>query len=138
MKKVLVYIFIVSVVFVIAGCRGSQKNKIVGYWEEVSYYEPGANTTFWQFYSGTSLVITSYNNGVLTDSSEFEYDIDGAVFSVFSLTGDDSDYTVASPDERGEFWIDVLNDESFKITKTKHPDGSTDAVYMRRELIKRE
>ena len=139
MKNNIHLIIILFLVILLNGCRGDQRTKLIGNWEQIPFTDPETNTskTYWQFYAGDAVIIKSYVDGIATkDSLQYTYSIEGSVFDVYSGV-DDPTYLPANRDPRGQYWIDQLTDDQFKITKRKHPDGSTSAVYVRVELVKR-
>lgn len=118
-------------------CRGDQQNKLIGRWEQISFYDPETVTEdkIWEFTAGEVLNIYSVVDEVIVDSIQYNYDITGSEFQVVSI--DETGYAPAARDPRGTYWVDELTKSNFKITKRKHPDGTTEAVYMRLELVKR-
>lgn len=130
--------FSVLFVAVVAACRGDQQSKLIGTWEQISFYDPEVNTTktMWEFYAGDAVHIYKVNDDATVDSLKYTYNISGSTFEVFS-GADDPEYLHAARDPRGSYWVDELKKSTFKITKRKHADGTTDAVYMRLEFVKR-
>ena len=134
MKKFFgILILIATVAVIISGCRGSQQNKLIGTWKQIPFTKPTGSETLWEFYAGDALVVSNYDTaGVFMDSISYTYSIDRSTFDVFG----DGTYLPGAGDPRGEFWVDELTDTNFKITKRKHPDGSTDGAYLRLEFVK--
>lgn len=137
MKKSYLIIPFLFFVILISSCRGDQQNKLIGNWEQILFTDPETTTTkiYWQFYAGDALTIYR-DNGVDVDSLQYTYNVEGSIFDVFDGV-DNPSYAPAARDARGQYWVDALSDGEFKATKRKHPDGTTDAVYMRVELVKR-
>jgi len=134
------YYIVIILLFTLAlsACRGDQQNKLIGVWEQIPFTEPDSIHTYWQFFAGDALFIYTIDEAMkdTTKFLKFAYNVDGSTFTV--LTGqDDPPYSSAAPDARGEYWVDELSNSNLKMTKRKHPDGTTDAVYMRIELVKR-
>jgi len=133
MKKIFGIVVLGIALIVVSGCRGSQQNKLIGAWKQVPYTKPDGSEIIWEFYAGDAVVVSNFDTaGVFIDSVSYTYSIDRSTFNVFG----DGDYYQAQRDPRGEYWVDELGDSNFKITKRKHPDGSTDGVYLRLEFIK--
>jgi hypothetical protein len=137
MKKNYLIIPFLFFVILMSSCRGDQHSKLIGNWEQIPFTDPDSTTTstYWQFYAGDALIIFK-DNGTEVDSLQYTYNIDGSVFDVFS-GADDPGYGYDTRDPRGQYWVDALSNEQFKATKRKHPDGTTDAVYVRIEMVKR-
>lgn len=137
MKKFSYFISILLFIVLLSGCRKDQQNKLVGYWEQIPFYNPDSTPikTYWQFYAGDAVTIF-HINGDETDSLQYTFNISGSVLDIFSGI-DDPTYSPNARDPRGQYWVDYLKGDQLKATKRKHPDGTTDAVYMRIELVKR-
>ena len=136
MKDFLKAGIILLFVALIGGCRGDQQNKLIGNWEQIPFTKPDTVKIFWQFYAGDALIKYTVVNDKKLDSIHYSYNIDGSTFDIFKGT-DNPEYLPSAGDPRGQYWVDKLSDSNFKITKRKHPDGSTDAVYLRIEMVKR-
>ena len=142
MKRNLFQFSIIALLLVFAGCRGNQQSKLIGVWENIPFTEPTEVKKYWQFYAGDLLEIYQVDeSAAIPDTilkNKYQYEISASVFNVFPPDGEDnSTYGTAAGDPRGEYIVDELNDEYFKITKQKHPDGSTGAAYLRIEMVKR-
>jgi len=136
MKNNLAIILVLSLLMALVSCRGDQQNRLIGAWEQIPETEPDSTfSIIWQFYAGDAVVIYT-NSGEKKDSLQYTYDISGSTFYLRSGV-DDPEYIADIRDPRGQYWVDELSNEQFKITKRSHPDGTTDAVYLRLELIKR-
>ena len=125
MKRNLIIASAIITLAVVAGCRGSQQNKLIGIWEKIPFSEPTSQSTYWQFFAGEALWV---------------FDLDTTISATDTLNliiFGEGDYGTAAGDPRGEYWVDELNNDYFKVTKRKHPDGTTDAAYLRIELAKR-
>ncbi|HAM98911.1 MAG TPA: hypothetical protein DCQ26_09915 [Marinilabiliales bacterium] len=137
MKRNLIIASAIITLAVVAGCRGSQQNKLIGIWEKIPFSEPTSQSTYWQFFAGEALWVFDLDTTIsATDTLnliKYTYSIDGNIFEIFG----EGDYGTAAGDPRGEYWVDELNNDYFKVTKRKHPDGTTDAAYLRIELAKR-
>ncbi len=118
-------------------CRGDQQNKIIGTWKQIPFTNPETtpDTVLWQFYPADRLVIYRIN-AKGTDSLQLTYNISGYVLDVFP-GDDDPTYSKDARDPRGQYWVDLLTNDQCKATKRKHPDNTTDAAFMRIELVKR-
>lgn len=138
MKNNINLLLLLFFVILFSGCRGDQQTKLIGNWEQIPPSDPDAIATkvYWQFYAGDAVTIFSYVGEEVTDSLRYTYSIEGSVFDVYSGI-DDPGYSPAVRDVRGQYWIDQLTNDQFKITKKQHPDGTTDAVYLRLEFVKR-
>lgn len=129
-------------VVLIGACHGSQQEKLIGTWEQIPWNDP-KNTSqqvLWKFYAGDLLTVYKVEDEVIIDSMFYTYEVSGSDFGIYSYTeeeGYDYTYLPGARDIRGSYWIDHLSDSNFKTTKIKHPDGTTDAVYLRIELVKR-
>lgn len=135
-------ILILTLVVFFTSCRGSQQSKLISIWEQMTFREPTDIKTYWQFYAGDLLEIYRLDHSQTPADTlsikTYQYDIDGISFNIFSPPGDDNtNYGTATGDPRGEYWVDELSSDSFKATRIKHPDGSTEAAYLRLELVKR-
>lgn len=122
--------FTFSIFFV--GCRGDQQAKIIGKWKEIPFTEPTNTEKHWLFYSGDALTIYTVEDSVEVDSTFYLYDIEANTFEVVG----EGPYLNAAADPRGEYEVDELTDKYFKITKKKHPDGTTNGAYLRIEMVK--
>lgn len=136
-------VLILTLVVFFTSCRGSQQSKLISVWEQITFREPTENSkTYWQFYDGDLLEIYQLDESQTPvdtlNIKTYQYDIDGISFHIFPPGGeDDSNYGAATGDVRGEYWVDELSSDYFKATRIKHPDGSTEAAYLRLELVKR-
>jgi hypothetical protein len=142
MKRKLFQLSILILVVVLAGCRGSQQTKLIGVWENIPFIQPGDTVDYWKFYSGDLLEVFSLDESIepadTLSKIAYQYEVSGSVFSIFVAEGgENEDYVPGAGDPRGEYWVDELSNDNFKITKRKHPDGSTQSVYLRIELVKR-
>lgn len=135
MKKGLILAIIgLSVIFV--NCRGKD-DLLVGTWKEVIFKpeETLTETNEWIFYAGDALIVmTQKKDSNKLDSVTYTYSMTGK--NSLTIYGD-WDYSPAVGDIRGEYWVDVLKKKSLKMTKRKHPDGSKDGVYIRKEFVKK-
>ncbi len=133
---IIVFILVFTIPFI--GCRNKEDQKLVGTWKEIPFIRPeeAPEIIIWSFYAGDALKIakTSQSTGEV-DSILFRYDIGGSTLKIFTGSGED-EYLPVAGDQCGEYWVDVLDDEYLKMTKRKHPDGSTDAAFLRKELVK--
>lgn len=139
MKKSIFFLFAIISVAMLFGCRGSQQNRLVGYWKQVPFTNPEttSQTYYWQFYAGSGAVRERYIDNVLEDSVSYTYSIDGSVLSIFAATTEQEEaYLPSSGEPLGEFWVDVLTNEKLKATRRKHSDGSEDAAFLRIEMVK--
>ncbi len=136
MKNILGTIIVLLFVVLFGSCRGDQQNKLIGSWEQIPFAEPDTNKIVWHFYAGDAVVIYNVIREEKTDSIHYSYNIDGTIFDVFEGANNPK-YLPSAGDPRGQYWVDELSDSNFKITKRKHPDGSTDGVYLRFEMVKR-
>jgi hypothetical protein len=143
MKTQRIYkVLILILVVVFTSCRGSQQTKLISIWEQMTFREPTDIKTYWQFYAGDLLEIYQLDESKTPADTlsikTYQYDIDGISFNIFPPDGEDnSNYGKATGDVRGEYWVDELSSDYFKATRIKHPDGSTEAAYLRIELVKR-
>lgn len=137
--KLLFKLSIALVLFtLIWSCRGDRQRKLIGNWEQISFYDPETITSkkIWKFTPGVDLIVYTQVGEEYIDSTHYTYQVAGSVFDVFD--GEASPvYLPAARDPRGQYWIDQLTSSNCKLTKRKHPDGTSDAVYMRVELVKR-
>ncbi len=132
--KNIVIILILAITIPFIGCRNKEDQKLVGVWKEIPFVKPedAPEIKLWNFYAGDALEIESTSQEGEVDTVQYTYDIDGSTLKIF---GDDP-YGPATGDVRGEYWVDVLDKEYLKMTKRKHPDGSTDGAFLRKELVK--
>lgn len=143
MKKTFFSIAILVIIITIIGCRGSQQNRLVGYWEQIPFTDPEdeektTSKIYWQFYAGDEVLREIYSMDTLTDTVLFRYNIDGSVLNIFASSEDQEEsYTAGSGLPMGEYWVDVLTNDNLKATRRKHPDGSEGAAFIRLELVKR-
>ncbi|MGD9992768.1 MAG: hypothetical protein AB7S69_05670 [Salinivirgaceae bacterium] len=140
-RRIYKVLILILVVF-FTSCRGSQQTKLISIWEQMTFREPTEKKTYWQFYAGDLLEIYQLDESKTPADTlsikTYQYDIDGISFNIFPPDGeDDSNYGIATGDVRGEYWVDELSSDYFKATRIKHPDGSTEAAYLRIELVKR-
>lgn len=133
MKNTII-ILILAFTIPFIGCRNKEDQKLVGTWKEIPFVKPeeAPEINMWSFYSGDALEIESTNQTGEVDTVIYTYDIDGSTLKIFG----EGAYSPASGDVRGEYWVDELDDKYLKMTKRKHPDGSTDAAFLRKELVK--
>lgn len=142
MKRNSIKLLIITLVLIVAGCRGGQQTKLIGVWESIPFTEPNDFHTYWQFYSGDLLEVYRVDaSGATPDTltkTGYQYEISGNVFSIFAAdTASATGYSPGAADPRGEYWVDELSKTNFKVTKRKNPDGSTQSAYLRVELVKR-
>lgn len=136
--KNLIILSVILFSFASISCRNSKGEKAIGTWKQIPFTNPDSVTQmkYWRFYSGDALIITTYhydeNKGDYVDSIQYTYNVDGNDLKVYG----DWDYSASSGDPRGQYWIDEINDDYLKMTKRKHPDGSTSGAFLRIELAK--
>jgi hypothetical protein len=142
MKKVL-YIAVVLIAL-LSSCKLGYKDRIIGEWEQVSYFEQDTIIIRWRFYAGDLLKIWMVNKQKGDeivhapqggkDTVVYTYNIESSTFNIFTAYD-----TVARfpelQDPRGEYWVDILNKSEFKLTKQKTIE-ELDA-YRRIELLRR-
>lgn len=129
-----VIILILAFTLLFIGCRNNEDQKLIGVWKEIPFVDPNdaPNTKLWSFYAGDALEIEITSTTGEVDTLVYSYGIDGNTMNIFG----DAPYAPAAGDVRGEYWVDVLDKEFLKMTKRKHPDGSTDGAFLRKELVK--
>jgi hypothetical protein len=139
MKRFLSIAGIGIIVVLFATCKGDYDNKIIGNWKQIPFTNPETATEikYWQFYAGDRLEIVTINaDSEPVDTMIFSYYIDKSTLDILDGPGGNGEYLPAAGDYRGQYWVDELNKKYFKISKRKHPDGSTDGAYLRVEMAK--
>lgn len=140
MRKI--FYILVVLVTLLSSCKIGYKDKIIGEWEQVSFFEQDTMIIRWRFYAGDLLKIWMVNKSDgdkiidlgKKDTIVYTYNIESSTFNIF--TGDGSNYFFPElQDPRGEYWVDILNNSEFKLTKQKTMN-ELDA-YRRIELLRR-
>ncbi len=138
MKNIFTFFTLIILVTLVLSCRDTEQSKLIGIWKRVLPTEPDTTLTeYWKFYEGDKLeVIFKQNN--IDSIVEYSYVIKSSDFSIYNPISDaNRPYHEAQRDIRGDYWVDELNKENYKITKRANPLGEQGGfVYLRIELIK--
>ncbi len=147
MKRTSIFLSFIAIAICFASCKIDRQDKLVGYWKQIPFTDPDSSRTFtyWTFYAGDILELyeinntdTAYAQGDTLSKRTFTYTTQGKELNIFSEGREnDDDYIIGSGDIRGKYWMDeIKKGKRLKIVKRKHPNGSSDGVYSRIELVK--